>query len=124
MLASTTCVGEHEDRVKKGKQILVCAERLAAKHKYRERYIKLCSQTYVTEVELPRGPPNPDDLMLLLGSHEIELARQRLESGVVAPIDVWLAVFDERGRGIVVEDEPSAEERGFLSSTGLTNQAS
>jgi site-specific DNA recombinase len=85
-------------------------DRLAAKHKERERYIRLCARGSITEGELDSYLADlriqTDNLGLLLESVEADLARRRQETELAASTEAWLMSLRER----IHEVEGDSEE--------------
>jgi site-specific DNA recombinase len=85
-------------------------KRLAAKHKERDRYIRLCAQGYIGEAELEGYLADlrtqTDNLNLLLGSVETDLAQRHQETELAASTEAWLLSLRER----IHEVEGDSEE--------------
>jgi site-specific DNA recombinase len=85
-------------------------KRLAAKHKERDRYIRLCAQGYISEAELEGYlldlRTQTDNLNLLLGSVETDLAQRHQETELAASTEAWLMSLRER----IHEVEGDSEE--------------
>jgi site-specific DNA recombinase len=86
------------------------AGRLDAKHKERERYIRLCARGSITEGELDGYLADlriqTDNLELLLQSVEADLARRRQEAQLASSTEAWLLSLRER----IHEVEGDSEE--------------
>jgi site-specific DNA recombinase len=110
--------------------------RLGAKHKERERYIRLCARGSISEGELDGYLADlriqADNLGLLLESVEADLARWHQEAQLAASTEAWLLSLRERihevegdseeafrarrqivrllVEGIIIEDKRASEE--------------
>jgi hypothetical protein len=85
-------------------------KRLAAKHKERDRYIRLCAQGYITEGELDGYLADLrsqiDNLRLLSESVEADLAQRQEEMELAASTEAWVMTLKER----IEEVEGDSEE--------------
>jgi site-specific DNA recombinase len=93
-------------------------KRLAAKHKERERYIRLCAQGYITEAELDGYLADlriqTDNLSLLLESVETDLAARHEDLELAASTEAWLATLKERIHEVEGDSEEAFRARRQL----------
>jgi site-specific DNA recombinase len=93
-------------------------ERLAAKHKERDRYIRLCAQGYIAEAELDTYlvdlRTQTDNLRLLLESVEADLSRRHEETELAASTEAWLITLRERIHEVEGDSEEAFRARRQL----------
>ncbi len=93
-------------------------KRLAAKHKERDRYIRLCAQGYITEGELDGYLTDlrtqTDNLRLLLESVEADLAQRQEEAELAASTEAWLMSLKERIHEVEGDSEEAFRARRQL----------
>jgi site-specific DNA recombinase len=93
-------------------------KRLGAKHKERDRYIRLCAQGFIPEGELDGYladlRTHTDNLGMLLESVEAELARKRGEAEVAASTEAWLMTLKERIHEVEGDSEEAFRARRQL----------
>ena len=93
-------------------------KRLAAKHKERDRYIRLCAQGYITEGELDGYlvdlRTQTDNLSLLLKSVEADLAQRQEETELAASTEAWLMSLKERIHEVEGDSEEAFRARRQL----------
>ena len=93
-------------------------KRLAAKHKERDRYIRLCAQGYITEGELDGYlvdlRTQTDNLSLLLKSVEADLAQRQEETELAASTEAWLVSLKERIHEVEGDSEEAFRARRQL----------
>jgi site-specific DNA recombinase len=86
------------------------SKRLATKHQERDRYIRLCAQGYITEGKLDAyladHRTQTENLGLLLGAVEGDLAQRHQEAEIAASTEAWLVSLRER----IQEVEGDSEE--------------
>jgi hypothetical protein len=93
-------------------------KRLAAKHKERDRYIRLSAQGYIAEVELDGYLADlrtqTDNLRLLLESVEADLAQRQAETELAASTEAWLMSLKERIHEVEGDSEEAFRARRQL----------
>ena len=94
------------------------AQRLAGKHKERDRYIRLCAQGYITEGELDNYLADirtqADNLGLLLRSVETDLIQRQEEAQLAASTEAWLISLKERVHEVEGDGEEAFRARRQL----------
>ena len=93
-------------------------KRLAAKHKERDRYIRLCAQGYIAEGELDGYLADlrtqTDILSLLVNSVEADLAQRQEETELAASTEAWLMSLKERIHEVEGDSEEAFRARRQL----------
>jgi hypothetical protein len=94
------------------------AKRLAAMHKERDRYIRLCAQGYISECELDGYLADirtqTDNLRLLLESVETDLAQRQDETELAASTEAWLLSLKEHVHEVEGDSEEAFRARRQL----------
>lgn len=92
--------------------------RLATKHKERDRYIRLCAQGYITEAELGGYLADlrtqTDNLRLLLESVEADLSQMHEQTELAASAGAWLMGLRERIHEVEGDSEEAFRARRQL----------
>jgi site-specific DNA recombinase len=93
-------------------------KRLSAKHKERDRYIRLCAQGYIAEGELEGYLADlrtqTANLRLLLGSVEADLTQRQEEAELAASTEAWLISLKERIHEVEGDSEEAFRARRQL----------
>jgi hypothetical protein len=93
-------------------------KRLSAKHKERDRYIRLCAQGYIAEGELDGYLADlrtqTDNLRLLLESVEADLTQRQEETELAASTEAWLMSLKERIHEVEGDSEEAFRARRQL----------
>jgi site-specific DNA recombinase len=94
------------------------AKRLAAMHKERDRYIRLCAQGYISETELDGYLADlrtqTDNLRLLVESVEIDLAQRQEKTELAASTEAWLLSLKEHVHEVEGDSEEAFRARRQL----------
>jgi site-specific DNA recombinase len=94
------------------------SKRLAAKHKERDRYIRLCAQGYIAEGELDTYLADlriqTDNLGILLEAVETDLAQRYQETELAATTEAWLVSLKERIHEVEGDSEEAFRARRQL----------
>jgi hypothetical protein len=94
------------------------SNRLAAKHKERDRCIRLCAQGYIAEGELDAYLADlriqTDNLGILLEAVETDLAQRHQEMELAASTEAWLVSLKERIHEVEGDSEEAFRARRQL----------
>ena len=93
-------------------------KRLATKHRERDSYIRLCARGSITEEELDEYLADlriqTENLRLLLGSVEADLAQRNEERELAASTEAWLMTLRERIHEVESDSEEAFRARRQL----------